>query len=175
LFDHIESIPRELRTGHPVIHELANEGMQIQHQLQCWHDNAEMHPDRQDPYCNLALANYHALALFLGRNYTYYNCWSEQQIPQLTANDVNNHVDAVLEISDAVLQVSSIPGLLLLFPLRMAGASAIGAFQRNQTSRLLARISQNGFLISERIKADLQELWEHESLRSNVQFNQEVF
>ncbi|KAH6874074.1 hypothetical protein B0T10DRAFT_533100 [Thelonectria olida] len=174
-FDHIESIPQELRPGHPIIHELANEGMRIRRQLQCWHDHATLHPDRLNSYLNLALTNYHALALFLCRNYTFYNCWDEQQIPQLTTDDVSTHVDAVLALSEAILKVSSIPGLLLLFPLRMAGASAIAACQRDQTSRLLARVSQNGFLISERVKADLHELWAHERLRSNVELSQEVF
>lgn len=110
----------------------------------------------------LALSNYSALQLFLAKNYTFYTCWEEQDIPSLAAHEIEAHAAAVVTLSNQILEHSNMPGVLLLFPLRMAGANTSQSLQKDETVRLLDRIAQKGFAVSGRIKRDLQELWEYQ-------------
>ncbi|KAL0767757.1 hypothetical protein CaCOL14_009996 [Colletotrichum acutatum] len=160
-FDRIESIPEALRPGHPAMQALAEEGRCFQQRFRSWHDQMILHDDHHDPYCMLALSNYNALQLFLSMNYTFYTCWEEQDIPSLRAHEVEAHVTAVVALSNQILEHSNMPGVLLLFPLRMAGANTSQSSQKEETVRLLDRIAQKGFAVSGRIKRDLQELWEY--------------
>lgn len=109
------------------------------------------------------MANCHALVLFLCKNFTYYSFWGEVEVPRLVETKITAHVDTIMDLSELILEKSSIPGVLLLFPLRMAGSNATELRQRGRVSKLLARVSQKGFIISERITVDLQELWKYES------------
>lgn len=109
------------------------------------------------------MANCHALVLFLCKNFTYYSSWGEVEVPWLVDTKIIEHVDAIMDLSELILEESSIPGVLLLFPLRMAGSNTIDLKQRERTTKLLARVSQKGFIISERITVDLRELWVYEN------------
>ncbi|KAK1466953.1 hypothetical protein CMEL01_10946 [Colletotrichum melonis] len=161
-FDRIESIPDTLRPGHPAIHALAEQGQRFRQRLCSWHDQITPYFDHRDPYCMLALSNYNALQLFLSRNYAYYACWEGQDIPSLAAHEIEAHVTAVVDLSNQILEYSNIPGVLLLFSLRMAGANTNQSLQRGEIVRLLDRIATKGFAVSGRIKRDLQELWEYQ-------------
>ena len=57
------------------------------------------------------------------------------------------------------MEASAIPGVALLFPLRMAGANTLAMENRTKVVDILGRIHQSGFIVSERIKVDVQELW----------------
>jgi hypothetical protein len=162
----VESIPNILRPNHPLICALAKEGCRFQQRLYNWHEKTAAHVDCFDPYGKLALACYHALHLFLYRNFTFYTCWEADRIPSLSPNEIEMHATAVLAHSDDILQYSTIPGILVLFPLRMAGVNASRLSQKNKIMRMLGRISQNGFIISERFKIDLEDLWEYQRLGS---------
>lgn len=110
----------------------------------------------------LAMSKYHALQLFLSRNYTFYACWEGQDIPSLAAHEIEAHIIAVVNLSKQILEHYNIPGVLLLFPLRMAGANTSQSLQKDEIVRLLDRIAQKGLAVSERIKRDLQDLWEYQ-------------
>ncbi|KXH33569.1 hypothetical protein CNYM01_08772 [Colletotrichum nymphaeae SA-01] len=170
-FDRIESIPDTLRPGHPAIHALAEQGRRFQQRLRSWHDQIIPRHSHNDPYRMLAISNYHALQFFLSRNYTFYACWEGQDIPSLAAHEIEAHVTAVVTLSNQILEYSNIPGILLLFPLRMAGANTSQSLQKDEIVRLLDRIATKGFAVSRRIKRDLQELWEYqhaEMARDNI-------
>lgn len=162
----MESIENKLRPNHPIVSALAREGSRFQQRLDNWHEQSALHADCLNPHYKLALANYHALQLFLCRNFTYYACWEEEHVPLLAASGVEMHVTAIVVQSDDILKHSKIPGILVLFPLRMGAANANRASQQDQIIKLLERISQNGFIVSERIKVDSQELWEYQRRRS---------
>ncbi len=50
----------------------------------------------------------------------------------------------------------------------MAGANAVEQSLRNKTLDRIDQIYRSGFLVSERIKVDLQELWNYQARLSNV-------
>lgn len=167
-FHQIEAIPENTRPSHPTIHALAQEGCQFQQQLQSWHDQITPNADHLDPYSKLALANFHALQLFLYWNYTFYTCWEGEDIPSLTSSEIGMHTTAMIALSDETLERSYIPGVLLLFTLRMAGVNTSNLLQKNEILRLLDRISQKGFIVSERIKIDLREVWEYQNAGCDI-------
>ncbi|RGP81833.1 hypothetical protein FLONG3_30 [Fusarium longipes] len=163
-FDQIEDIPKQLRRSHPGIRSLAQEGCMYQRRLQDWHEQMLEHGNWLDGDCKLALIIYHALQLFVCMNYTFYTCWDEDSIPTLTTDEIESHVSTVTSQATELLESSSIPGILLLFPLRMAGANANSPFHKDRIIRLLERISETGFVVSKRIAVDLDEIWAYKAL-----------
>ena len=124
-------------------------------------------PDFSDPHTGLAIANCHALILFHCRNFTFHSCWRNKPIPSLHRFETQEHVDAILELSDKTLRSSEIPGALLLFPLRNAGANVLEYHKQREIINLLDRIFQMGFVVAQIIKADLEEFWHHEVPKGN--------
>lgn len=109
----------------------------------------------------LAFANYHALELFHCKNYTYHSCWAKKTVPSLTQSETDAHVASILCLSEHILEASVIPGVTLLFPLRMAGSNTVKAEQRTKVVDILAQIHRSGFIVSDRIKVDVQDLWKY--------------
>ncbi|RGP62921.1 beta-lactamase [Fusarium sporotrichioides] len=163
-FDQIECIPEQVRTCHPRIYSLAQEGRIYQQRLQQSHNQILALEPRLDSHGNLALTLYHALDLFLCMNYTFYALWDEDGIPRLSADNIEDHVSAIISHVREILDHSNISGLLLLFPLRMAGANTVEPSQKDQILRLLRKISEKGFVVSNRIVVDLEEVWAYKDL-----------
>lgn len=84
-------------------------------------------------------------------------------MPRLEAGETDAHVEAVLRACEAV-QRSNIPGALLLFPLRMAGANTADADadRKERILKLLGRVHAQGFVVADRITVDLHDFWQHE-------------
>ncbi|KAI1071473.1 hypothetical protein LB507_005479, partial [Fusarium sp. FIESC RH6] len=162
-FDHIESIPQSKRSCHPNIDELAREGRAYQQRLLDWHNRALVQKQHGEAHFELELAIFHALQLFICMNYKFYTCWDELSIPRLTKGETETHVSTVLCYADEILDHSGIPGLLLLFPLRMAGANTNEPWQKDRVLRLLSRISQTGFIVSKQITVDLEDVWAYKA------------
>lgn len=74
-----------------------------------------------------------------------------------------------MDLCDKILQSSNIPGAILLFPLRMAGAHSKFEWQRHNVRNLLNRIHNSGFVVAERIQIDLFEYWEFQDDQANIQ------
>ncbi|KAF5626191.1 monocarboxylate transporter 2 [Fusarium sp. NRRL 52700] len=165
-FDQIELIPENQRHNHPDLDILAAKSCLFQYELQSWHSQHSASIKSCGPYEKLALANYHALQLFLCRNFTFYDCWDSRIIPILTSMEIGRHVASMLSCCSEILEHSHIAGVLVIFPLRMAGANSVDPRERMEVMRLLDLISQKGFVVSERIKVDLVELWEYQYLSS---------
>ena len=162
-FDRIESIPESQRSCNPEIDDLAREGRVYQQQLLDWHSRTLVHSQPGDVYCKLELAVFHALQLFICMNYTFYKCWDDLSIPRLTEREMETHVSAVVCYSGEILDHAGIPGLLLLFPLRMAGANTNDPLQKERIVRLLSQISQTGFIVSKQIAGDLEDVWAYKA------------
>jgi hypothetical protein len=109
----------------------------------------------------LAQVDYHALVLFLCQAYGFYECWDGLSIPLLAREDVENHVKSILDLSETIQAASYVPGVLLLFALRMAGVHATDETLMRIVVERLDSIYCKGFVVSLRIKFDLQELWEY--------------
>ncbi|KAH7178224.1 hypothetical protein DER46DRAFT_621907 [Fusarium sp. MPI-SDFR-AT-0072] len=167
-FDQIESIPEDQRHNHPDLDILVAKSCSFQYELQSWYFQRSASIKSSGPYGKLALANYHALQLFLCRNFTFYGCWDTRVIPVLTSKEIESHVASVISYCSEILEHSRIAGVLVIFPLRMAGANSIDSRERKEIVRLLDLISQKGFVVSGRIKVDLVELWEYQYLNSQA-------
>ncbi|KAK4092258.1 transcriptional regulator family: Fungal Specific TF [Purpureocillium lilacinum] len=158
-FKQIENIPPGERPCSPVIDDLARQGVALFRTIHAW----EAATPAQNPFADLARANHLALELFFCKNFTYYDCWLGRQVPRLEAGETDAHVEAVLRACEAV-QRSNIPGALLLFPLRMAGANTADADadRKERILKLLGRVHAQGFVVADRIKVDLHDFWQHE-------------
>ena len=157
--DQMESIPCSLRPGNPAVAALASEGVQVHEKIRDWHVDASSRLNLTDPYAQLTIATFHALELFHCRNFTFYSCWESTVVPCLTPHELDAHVASTLHLSQKVLDASVIPGVTLLFPLRIAGANATCSEQRARIVDILGQIHKTGFIVSERIEADVQEIW----------------
>lgn len=160
LFEQIEAIPQNITSADPAIIALACHGTQIHQRIRNWHETIGSHLNHDDPYAQLAIANYHALELFHCRNFTFNSCWDNAAVPFLTQSEINAHVTSILHLCERSLENSAIPGVILLFPLRMAGANALKTEHRAELVEILDRIYRSGFVVSDRIKVDVQELWQ---------------
>lgn len=149
-----------LRSTDPATATLASEGVRIQQRIRNWHDGLASQLDRTNPHVQVALASFYALELFHCKNYTFYSCWEDKQIPFLSRDEIHVHVGSILDLSERSLEASVVPGVLMLFPLRMAGVNASLADQRAKVVEILGRIYRTGFVVSERIKVDVQQVWQ---------------
>lgn len=151
-----------MRAFHPIIQALASEGMKIRQTLLQWHQDYLRSSLPETAYTRLALIDFHALTLFLCQTYRYYNCWDGLAIPSLTPTYVEIHVKAIIRLAENIQAAPLVPGVLLLFALRMAGIHAIGHTVMQMVIERLDSIYWEGFVVSERIKFDLQEFWEYQ-------------
>ncbi|KAL6809658.1 hypothetical protein J3E69DRAFT_360499 [Trichoderma sp. SZMC 28015] len=171
LFEQIESIPEEERLFSPTVAALAHEGTELDRKICNWYDSISLQPDPADPFTQLALAKYHAVRLFHCRNFTYYTCWLPGTIPQLDQMEIDGCVVAIIYLCEKILHSSNIPGAILLFPLRMAGAHYKFEWQRNHVRNLLNQIHKSGFVVAERIQIDLVEFWEFQDDQDSIQLS----
>jgi hypothetical protein len=159
LFDQIESIPPQLRSLHPTVQALAHEGVEISQALYQWRQQYLGSLVSETEYTRLAYIEFHALLLFLCQTYDYYACWSDIPIPSLARQEVEIHVKDILSLAKTIQAAPHVPGVLLLFALRMAGAHATDATLMRLTMQRLDDVYWEGFVVSEWVKRDLQELW----------------
>lgn len=161
MFTGIESIPEALRPNHPAIIALATTGMALHNQLKLCMLDTLLCPESQDsPFHRLDKAFLHAMSLFHCKNFTYYSCWDRLTIPILSLDEITAHSSAALDIcSSIVTEPSGISVVILLFPLRMVGVHTVDVPTRVNILKILTRIHQDGFVVADRIKADLQEYW----------------
>lgn len=162
LFEQIECIPEEERVCRPAIAALASEGTKLDHRISTWYDDISLQLDPVDPFTQLALANHYAVRLFHCKNFTYYTCWQAGTVPELDQPEIDTCVAAITCFCDQILQTSNIPGVVLLFPLRMAGAHSNVEWQRDKIRNLLHQVCSKGFVVAERIKTDLGEFWQYQ-------------
>lgn len=158
-FQVIEEIPLESRTSSSQVEELASEGCRLyQRLLQAQIDHTAR--PHANPHEKLAIANNYANVLFVCKNFTFYDCWGVSEIPMLTTTEAEKLATNIVDISDKLLEASSIPGILLLFPLRMAGVVASRSLQRERIVAVLNRVHDQGFAIARWIRHDVEALWQ---------------
>ncbi|EAW13448.1 uncharacterized protein ACLA_054950 [Aspergillus clavatus NRRL 1] len=166
-FDLLGGISEPYRLPDDLVQDLGIKGLNIQTSIYEWHAEAlrRLPASGEDPQFQLALAHYHALLLFLSSNYGYYPHWDTIPAPILPQTEIDRHVGAILQLAEQILDTSRIPGVMLFFPLRVAGTQALCQSQRSKILAHLNRVHQKGFLVSNQIYADLVELWEYQGLK----------
>ncbi|PTB61695.1 hypothetical protein BBK36DRAFT_1131177 [Trichoderma citrinoviride] len=163
LFEQVEPIPEDVRLCNLVVTALARRGHELNQILNAWYDGNAPASEFADPFTQLALANFYAVRLFHCNNFTYYTCWEAGTVPQLDKPEIDAYVAIITDLCDQILQTSNIPGAILLFPLRMAGAHARYEPQRYNVRHLLHQIHNNGFVVAQRIQTDVSELWQYQA------------
>ncbi|PYI22404.1 hypothetical protein BO99DRAFT_440566 [Aspergillus violaceofuscus CBS 115571] len=165
LFDEIEAIDPDRRPSEPRLDARARAGLAIREALLNWRDEATTslrRPRPIEPSTQLAVVLNHALELYHCMNFTFYPCWSTRTVPRLTQREVDANVAAILHRSGWLLADTDIPAVLLLFPVRMAGAHASGQHARERVLDTIRMIRQKGFVVADRIEVDLHEVWAYE-------------
>lgn len=170
LFDTVASVPQKLRSSDPGLDALALEGLEIKERLLNWQEGSYLKRFPVDPFTKLAVIVHRALLLYHCRNFTFYSCWMTRTIPQLNQSEVDKHVATILGLSQSLLSDTFIPGVLLLFPLRMAGAHVFESRAQEEILGTIRKIGQKGFIVADRIEVDLQEFW-HYKLGKGTQAN----
>lgn len=162
LFTKLEDTPEYFRCLDPGLDCLAQEGVDIREAiLNCEVINSSEETPT-DPYTRLAVIIRGALLLYHCRNFTFYSCWEMRRIPQIDQCEIDEQVAMILSQAQILLTKTQIPGVLLLFPLRMAGTHVISSTLQGKILDILYQIRRKGFVISDRIQGDLQEFWHHE-------------
>ncbi|KAL2813956.1 fungal-specific transcription factor domain-containing protein [Aspergillus cavernicola] len=157
----VEKIPELERCTNPPVAWLGAEGLKIQETIYNWHTEAllQLFQDGPNTFLDLALLYYHALLIFLSGNYDYFPYWDKIPAPVLSPAEVFDHLIAILELSDQVLFQSKIPGVVLFFPLTVAGSRARHVDQRSKILSLLDQVFRNGFVVANRVREGLLERW----------------
>jgi hypothetical protein len=161
LFDKVESVPQESRPSDPGLDSLALEGLEIEERLLNWQEGSQLNMLSVDPFTTLAIIVHRALLLYHCMNFSFYSCWVTRTIPQLNQSEVDENVATILGLSQSLLSDTLIPGVLLLFPLRMAGVHVFESRAQEEILATIRKIGQKGFIVSNIIEVDLQEFWHH--------------
>ncbi|KAI8937089.1 hypothetical protein NX059_006305 [Plenodomus lindquistii] len=110
---------------------------------------------------------YHAISIYLSGTYDYHPHWTSDNAPILPYITIKWHVSEILGASYRLLD-QGIAGVLLFFPLRVAGARARDMLSRNTILDLLSATSNRGYVVAEAFTTDLSELWAGNSCEAEV-------
>jgi hypothetical protein len=109
---------------------------------------------------------YHAIKIYLSGTFDYHIQWTWPNAPSapiLAPSQINWHVSEILRISQELL-ILGVSGILLFFPLRVAGARAIDACTKTIILDLLQTTARRGFIVAQAFTLDLSELWASQSM-----------
>lgn len=169
-FQIVEDTPTEKRSNSPTVKALAREGTALDHRITLWNNDNLLQSAISDHFTQISFTYYYALQLFHCRNFTYYSCWETGTIPELSPLESNAYVAAIIDICDKIIRTSNIPGVILLFPLRMAGAH-VELGHRSEILKLLQQIYNSGFAVADRIRVDLCDFWAFKDLEIWIEKN----
>lgn len=166
----VKMIPEAERFRDPSVALIAAEGLDVQETIYTWHTKTllQLVQDGPNQYSNLALLYYHALLIFLSGNYDYFPYWDEIPAPVLSPVEISEHLTTMLYLSGEVLHHSKIPGVMLLFPVTVAGARARRVDQKSEILNLLKEIFCRGFVVANRIRDNLLERWAERNQEETV-------
>jgi hypothetical protein len=154
-------LPEAERFTDPSVTLIGIEGLNVQQTIYDWHTKAllQLAQDGPNEYSNLALLYYHALLIFLSGNYDYYPYWDNIPAPVLSAAEITEHLSTILYLASEVLRHTKIPGVMLFFPVTVAGSRAHADDQRSQILGLLDLVFSKGFVVANRIRDNLLKRW----------------
>lgn len=122
-----------------------------------------------DLQMTIALIYYPAILIFLSGIFDYHLHWQGICFPQVSPKEVQEHVDDILFRSRASLRHTNLAGILLFFPLRVAGARSTSAEQKLSILAMLADISCRSFIVADTFSEDLKALWSSDKIEDNRQ------
>ncbi|CEO59572.1 hypothetical protein PMG11_04245 [Penicillium brasilianum] len=159
-YDHLPRVTR-FDISDPILNQLGLEAEEIQNDIFDLYGKITHASLKNSPNIHFrqTLPYYHAMLIFLFNTFDYYRCWHLAHSPYLSPNEISRHVDQILRQAGIILD-SGGSGLLLIFPLRVAGTRAGTDVQRSTVLTLLDCIFKRGFIVASRIKDDLDQLWD---------------
>jgi hypothetical protein len=143
---------------------LAAEGLLLQQSLHEWWDvsNAWKYATgASDPELLIAHVYYHAVSIYLSGTYDYHLHWTKPMAPCapiLARTEIEWHMRQVLRLSRELL-AAGVAGVLLFFPLRVAGARVRDAHDMHEVLSLFRSVLQRGYAVADALITDLSELW----------------
>ncbi|KAJ4984284.1 hypothetical protein SVAN01_10253 [Stagonosporopsis vannaccii] len=145
---------------------LAQEGLALESELNSWYTvfsswtAAQTDKSGPDPESSIALLYYHTISIYLDGIFSYHAPFTTSVpiSPILDRAVVESHVDSILTLSQEML-AQGCAGILLFFPLRVAGARARDIETRLSILRILDLITQRGFTVAQSFVTDLSNLW----------------
>ncbi|CAG8908917.1 unnamed protein product [Penicillium egyptiacum] len=157
----IRMIPDAERFTDPSVALIGAEGLDVQETIYNWHSKTllQLVQDGPNQYSNLALLYYHALLIFLSGNYDYFPYWDQIPAPVLSPAEITEHLTTILYLSGEVLRHSKIPGVMLFFPMTVAGSRARTVDQKSKILDLLDQVFRKGFVVATRIRDNCLERW----------------
>ncbi|KZM18558.1 hypothetical protein ST47_g10332 [Ascochyta rabiei] len=143
---------------------LAQEGLALQSFLLQWHLESTYWPSHDadgsvlDMEISIAYADYHTISVYLDGIFSYHATFTSVSAP-ISPILKRTEVDAkqILTTGQKLLTQGS-AGVLLFFPLRVAGARARDASTQFGILRLLRMITQRGFAVAQSFVEDLTAL-----------------
>ncbi|KAI8715964.1 Zn(2)-C6 fungal-type domain-containing protein [Fusarium sp. LHS14.1] len=161
--DQLAGIPDEAR-------DIAAEGFRLRQALTLWQLNRRASTPSPNPngettadddFLSLAEVFYSATSIYLSGVFDYEIVhWQSMSIPvpNLSEEEIQTHVSTILVLSGMILDSSKISSVLVLFPLRVAGARSWDQWQHDCIIELLERIEQT-FPVASAFRTDLGALW----------------
>jgi hypothetical protein len=142
------------------------EGLALQDVLLRWRVHYDLYSPESDASTSnedilIAQAYYHALSIYLDGIFSYHAPFTSPSAPTSPILDrfiIDEHVSCILSTCQRLLD-QRCAGLVLFFPLRVAGARARDSWSQAEILRLLGLIAQRGFLVAESFVDDLNDLW----------------
>lgn len=103
---------------------------------------------------------YHAMRIYLSGIYHYDHIWTKYGIatPTLDLETVDRHVVQILDASSTILQAKTYSTLLVLIPLRIAGARGRTIDQRQRIRKMLLQV-RNLFAVADAFWGELENVW----------------
>jgi hypothetical protein len=144
--------------------DLATEGINLRSSLSNWQGTfttwLHLDPTReQDPRSVLAATYYHGISIFLSGHFDYRYQFNHIPSPSLPSNDIQFHVNEILQQTREALKTTRLAGILFLFPLRVAGARARTVVQSARILAMLDGISESRFVVAQAFSENLRTLW----------------
>lgn len=151
------------------LRKTAASGNHIRHHLATWFQNFQTWSRQEDSAerhisSTLALIYYHAISIFLSGLFDYHSEFDEAFAPTLSTDIIQSHVQSILSEASGALYATNLAGVLLFFPLRVAGARSKSMEQQTMILGMLREIQKRSFVVAGAFILDLQNLWSHRML-----------
>lgn len=104
---------------------------------------------------------YAAISIYLSGVFDYHEyLWANHDIavPKLQPDEIEEHVQTILTLTERALSISDLSGIVFAFPLRVAGARSKTPAQREAVTKLLKRV-ERCYIVAGSFLTDLAERW----------------
>jgi hypothetical protein len=158
-------------------YEIATEGFDLRQSLLQWEMTVDLLPPSMSSqngsildadFVSLSAAFFSATSIYLSGVFDYEIMhWQKMGIvvPNLGEDDIQMHVTSILAQTSLILDGSAISPLLVLFPLRVAGARSCEIWQQDCILHHLATVERT-FPVASAFRVELKKVWARASQHS---------